>query len=304
MKKFLLLCTAIGASFFSQAQDCSDIFISEYVEGTNNNKAIELYNPTANPIVMNGQYKMGRDRNGNGIPMLMVITGTIQPYSTRVFVIDKRDANGTGLELPVALDLQAKADTFINPVYVENNSPMYFNGDDSFVLVKNDVTILDIIGRIGEQGPWYVPGDPNTRWWTEDQTLVRKPTVQHGVLSNPAVFDPSLEWDSLPRNTYDSLGFHHCVCSPGPISVNEIEKGGKFSVYPNPMAGVDLAIRGDRDIYGYTIRTSNGAILKKESALGKQRYYSISMPEVSAGVYIIEVEFEDGTRSFQKLLSR
>ena len=32
------------------AQDCSDIFISEYVEGSYNNKAIELYNPTNEAI--------------------------------------------------------------------------------------------------------------------------------------------------------------------------------------------------------------------------------------------------------------
>ena len=28
------------------AQNCTDLFISEYVEGSHNNKAIELYNPT------------------------------------------------------------------------------------------------------------------------------------------------------------------------------------------------------------------------------------------------------------------
>jgi len=220
MKKLLLLCAVASASFFSQAQDCSDIFISEYVEGTQNDKAIELYNPTANPIVLNGQYSMGRDRDGSGNPMLLPITGTIQPYSTRVFVLDKRNPNGTGNEIPVTMALQAKADTFVNPVYVQNNSPMYFNGDDAFALVKNGTTILDVVGRIGEDPGegWHVPGDPNTRWWTVDNTLIRKSTVEHGVLTNPAVFDPSLEWDSLPVNTFDSLGSHTCSCYQGPIN--------------------------------------------------------------------------------------
>ncbi|EPB65688.1 TonB-dependent receptor plug domain protein, partial [Ancylostoma ceylanicum] len=40
---------AITSSF---AQDCSQIFISEYVEGRGNNKAIEIYNPTDQAIDM------------------------------------------------------------------------------------------------------------------------------------------------------------------------------------------------------------------------------------------------------------
>ena len=33
-----------------QAQNCTDLFISEYIEGSYNNKAIELYNPTNEAI--------------------------------------------------------------------------------------------------------------------------------------------------------------------------------------------------------------------------------------------------------------
>ena len=35
---------------FSMAQDCSELFISEYAEGWSNNKAIEIYNPTGADI--------------------------------------------------------------------------------------------------------------------------------------------------------------------------------------------------------------------------------------------------------------
>lgn len=306
MKKFLLLCTAACASLFSQAQNCSDIFISEYLEGTHNNKAIELYNPTANAILLDGQYSMGRDRDGAGNPMLMPITGLIQPYSTRVFVLDKRDPNGTGNETPIFADLQAKADTFVNPVYVQNNSPMYFNGDDAFALVKNGNTLLDVVGKIGEDPGegWFVPGDPFTRWWTVDNTLIRKSTVQHGVMTNPNVFDPSLEWDSLPVNTFDSLGFHRCICAPTMVSVNELELPSVFSVYPNPLTAGNLMIKSEKELSGFTVINGNGQIIKRESIFERQRYYNLNLPEVAPGVYIIEVEFMDGTKSYQKLLSK
>ena len=55
MKKLLLgAAVALTASSIQAQNNCFDIFISEYVEGANNNKAIELYNPTPNPIVLDG----------------------------------------------------------------------------------------------------------------------------------------------------------------------------------------------------------------------------------------------------------
>ena len=36
------------------AQDCSDLFISEYVEGPAQNNAIEIYNPTSSSIDLSG----------------------------------------------------------------------------------------------------------------------------------------------------------------------------------------------------------------------------------------------------------
>jgi hypothetical protein len=301
MKKIFTLLAACAASVSVYAQ-CSDIFISEYVEGSGNNKAIELYNASPNPIDLSvGQYKMGRDRNGNGTPMLLNITGIIQPYSVRVFVLDKRDANGTGQELPVDLDLQAAADTFLNPIYVETNSPMYFNGDDAFVLVKGAATILDIFGKIGEDPGtgWSVPGDPLTRWWSVDNTLVRKPEVNQGVSTNPAIFDPSLQWDSLPNNTYDSLGTHRCVC--GTVNVNELSRLTAFDIFPNPVLEGQFALRGPKEMTQYTIYAGNGSVVDRKS-LFLQTYQNISLPQAAPGVYVIEIIYADGSRSHKKLI--
>jgi len=304
MKRVLLVCGALISLHAVQAQDCSDIFISEYVEGTFNNKAIELYNPTSQPINLgDGEYKMGRDRDGAGNPMLLPITGTIQPFSTRVFVLDKRDPNGTGNEVAVSEELEAAADTFLNPVYVQEFSPMYFNGDDAFVLVKGTATILDIVGKIGEDPGtgWFEPGDPNTRWWTVDNTLIRKSTIKKGVLVNPGTFNPALEWDSLPSNTFDQLGSHTCDCLI-PDNVGEIEET-IFSVFPNPIAQGELSIKSNKEILGYAIYASSGRLVTRKEGLSSS-YYSIALPEQAAGIYFIEVWFADGTRVHRKLLSK
>lgn len=304
MKKVLLFGFALAAAVASNAQDCADIFISEYVEGTQNDKAIELYNPTNTAIDLGaGGYQFGRDRDGAGVPMLMDITGIVPAYGTRVFVLDKRDPNGTGNEIPITAELQAVADTFVNPIYVQANSPFYFNGNDAFVLVKGGTTVLDIVGKVGEAitGGWYVPGDPNTRWWTTDNTLIRKATVLKGVSTNPDVFDPSLEWDSLPVNTFENLGAHECNCQ----ITNIQEKFGQseFEVFPNPIAQGEFVIKSTDKIKSFVVVSATGAIVSDRKLINGFNQ-SVALPEVAPGMYMILVEFEDGTRNFRKVMFR
>lgn len=304
MKKVLLTSVMAFAALVSGAQDCSDIIISEYVEGTGSDKAIELYNASSQTINLGaGNYSMGRERNGNGIPMLLPITGIIEPYQTRVFTLDKRDPNGTGTETPISAALQLVTDTFVNPIYIENNSPFYFNGDDAFYLVKNGITLVDMIGKTAEDPGfgWYVPGDPNTKWWTEDNTLVRKRTVLRGVTASPAVFDPSLEWDSLPVNTFDSLGFHTCDCA----LVNKIREWEKasFDVFPNPFEGGALVLKSGVKMTSFTVVNSNGQMIREREYINGF-YHTVELPEVAPGMYMVIMEFEDGTRNYRKLIYR
>jgi len=303
MKKLLLLLFVLGFLKESFSQNCSDIFISEYLEGTEYNKAIELYNPTPQAIVLDGSYSMGRDRDGAGVPMLLPITGTIQPYDVRVFVLDKRNPDGTGNEIPVDLELQALADTFLNPVYVQTNSPMYFNGDDAFVLVKNGNQILDLVGKIGEDpgGGWWQPGDTTTRWWTQDNTLIRKQEILQGVTENPAVFDPSLEWDSLPANTYSELGQHICNC-PEAVSVESINEL-QFSVFPNPIADGQFVVRGNTQLESYSLYSADGRIILSGRLAGMM-YNEIRLPESAPGLYYLEVRARSGVSKVEKLLAR
>jgi len=101
MKKiFTLFLLSFVAQFaFSQ---CQELFISEYVEGYGNNRALELYNPTASTINLN-QYSVGRfDNGGVTFQGVQIPAGnTIKPYSTYVIALDKNDPKGTGLEIPI-----------------------------------------------------------------------------------------------------------------------------------------------------------------------------------------------------------
>ncbi len=212
MKKSLLFILSIFVSISMFSQECSDLFISEYVEGSGTNKAIELFNPTNEPIDM-GNYQLVRYSNGGTAPNAVGLEGTIEAKSTFVVVLDKRDPNGTGLEQPVDLALQAKADIFLCPVY-DVNKMMYFNGNDavSLELASNNQTI-DLFAFVGgdmtsDDSGWGSLNDTTISWisggvqteytienymtgplfwlsWTENQTLIRKANVGEGVHANP-----------------------------------------------------------------------------------------------------------------------
>ena len=62
MKQILLSMSVLFAMSVN-AQDCSELFISEYVEGPGQNNAIEIYNPT-NAAIDLSAYTINRYGNG------------------------------------------------------------------------------------------------------------------------------------------------------------------------------------------------------------------------------------------------
>jgi hypothetical protein len=214
---------------FSQT-NCADLFISEYVEGWSNNKALEIYNPTSQPINLAG-YFVVRYSNGSSsatVANAVQLIGTIGAFDTYVAVLEKLDTAGTGQEAPVWDSLQVRADGFYCPVYNTSNA-FYWNGNDAVVLAKgtlpaNPLTVIspanvpgfalvDIFAKIGENpanssgssagndGAWATTFPHNNGQGvlvTKDHSMIRKASIKKGVVTQVAFFDPLLEWDTIP----------------------------------------------------------------------------------------------------------
>lgn len=323
MKKTLLLAAAfMGMSGLMNGQGCIELFISEYVEGWGNNKAIELYNPT-NEAKDLSNYRL--DRYSNGSPnaadnQKLVLAGSIEAYSTYVVVVDKRDPEGEGNEQPVWDELQAKADTFCSPVYTENNT-MYFNGNDAIVLrnmsIGGNGFIIDVVGRAGEdpQGSSeFVEGWNNVppfTWqegiesWTKDKSLVKKFEVEIGDLDPFDPFDPSVQYDSIPPNilseegvlvgNWETLGSHSCACAP--LSVDSEQKV-KANIFPNPIHSNDkLQISTELFLTGINVFDITGKRVIAANVSNARRF-EIDLGELEKGIYL--VQGTDGTRSFTR----
>jgi len=302
MKQFLLSVSLLFAMSVN-AQDCSELFISEYVEGPAQNNGIEIYNPTNATIDLNG-YSINRYSNGaTSGPELWPLSGVIsagQAIAIGNGQLDSIDL-GTYWSVPVDPIFYSMLDDHCNGDYDEN-STFYFNGDDAMTLEKGG-NIIDIFGKVGEDPglAWtddatagYTDANGGT-WWTKRQTLVRKASVKQGVSVNPILFNPTLEYDSLPDATYSGMGSHTCDCS-NTTALNENESIS-YVMYPNPVVkGGVVLINSNSKIQ--TIRVTN-ILGGKVMSLNTK---SISTSDLSKGTYIISIEFADGSLKENKLV--
>jgi len=306
MKKLLLLSFSFLALFTARAQ-CNQVFISEVVEGWNNNKAVEIYNPTNSTVSLNG-FGLVRARNGaaNFGSITPLDGNSIAPHDVLVVVLDKRDPLGTGYEYPVWDELQAVADIFVNPNYDNGIWPMYFNGSDAVGLVTNSgQTLIDLYGRIGEGagfGGWNSYGidpiDGSTLFASEDHTQIRKSSVTSGVTTNPNSFDVFTQYDTLPANTFTFLGSHTCDCNN--VNVTENEERA-FSIYPNPLTGDVLNVVSSKNIHSIRIFDNTGRVVFANGAI-LDRMTRIQTNMLSKGSYSIEVVSENGTINRQNFI--
>ena len=188
--------TNVGAEFGN------DLFISEYIEGSGNNKYIEIYNPTSTSINLS-DYKLRLYANGASIPSNDVtLAGTLDSGATVVY-----KNSSAALTLP-------------GGVTATNNSAVNFSGDDALALFKISTSSnVDIFGKIGERpvDAWTAGGVS-----TLDKTLRRKSSIIYGVTTNPASFNPSLEWEQFDVNTVSGLGSH---------TINSVDAATQASAY-------------------------------------------------------------------------
>lgn len=300
MKKTLLSLSLITFALVGKAQNCSDLFISEYVEGSGNNKAMEFYNPTNAAINMNN-YRLVRYSNGSATGTDSTnLVGSIAAYGT--FII----TNGVGVTSG-ATGSSPACNPALQALGQQNDgaypAPTFMNGDDAMVFVKlSPYTILDIFGKIGElpATAWsdVAPYDGTIgKWWTKDHSLQRKATVKQGVTSSPLLFNVKLEWDSLPKDNWTNLGIHSCDCLT--TGVKENSNSVNLKVFPNPSNSSEIAFVSDVIINEVKIVNAIGQVVSV--TVGNEKTVVLRNLNLSSGVYYAVVKNSIGTKT-EKLI--
>ena len=224
-------CDSVGASALQvtilQCGDaglCDDLIISEYVEGDNHNKAIEIHNPSPLTIDL-AAYTVEVYNNGATEPtQALDLEGQLLPGG--VFVIGNSQSD------PV---MQNLATVF--------SQVTWYNGNDAIVLRK-DGEAIDIMGIIGVDtgDPWTVTSGGALA----EFTLVRKPNVGHGTTDwNEGM----TQWDTYPQDTFDFLGEHSATCGGlGTMQVGfdapelYVSEGGGITVSMSPLYPLEDAV--------------------------------------------------------------
>lgn len=176
----------------------SELIISEYIEGSGNNKAIELYNGTGSTIDLS-QYKLELYANGKTTATATLnLSGSLADGKT--YVIYNNSANS---------EIKSKGN-------FSNSTVINFNGDDPVVLKKSD-NIVDSIGQVGQT-------DTNMA----DVTLVRKSNITAGDTTIDDPFNPTNEWEQLSKDDASNLGQHTMDGSPvdpgNSVNIKSIEQ--------------------------------------------------------------------------------
>ena len=154
----------------------TELFFSEYVEGSSYNKALEIANFTGSAVNLSS-YSIKKQSNGAGSwSSGYALSGQLS--SGTVYVIANSSASATILGVANA---------------TSSGTELSFNGNDAVGLFKNGV-LIDIIGTF----------NGGTANFAKDITLRRKSTV-----TGPSTtFDKVGEWDSFAKDTFNGLGTH------------------------------------------------------------------------------------------------
>ncbi|MBN1769938.1 MAG: lamin tail domain-containing protein [Deltaproteobacteria bacterium] len=179
-----------GTLTVAEAGPYATLVISEYVEGSGHNQAVEIYNGTGMAVDLS-DYSISIVRDGTSSGMTQRF-GSVVIGDGQTYVICDNEA---------ASSLKDLCD--------DDTAYLWYDGNDAVVLEATIGGFGYVIDAIGQ-----AEFDPGASGWgsgdvtTTDHTLRRKCTVLEGDDDRSDAFDPVPEWDGYAIDTFDGLGSH------------------------------------------------------------------------------------------------
>jgi endonuclease I len=153
----------------------TDLYLSEYVEGSSNNKALEIKNETSASVSLSS-YSIKKQTNGAG------------SWSTGITLSGTLAVNGKFVIVNSSIASTCYSTTSAN--LSTSATEMAFNGNDAIGLFKNG-TLIDVIGT-------FNGGSSN---FAADATLRRKATA-----TAPKNTYSASDWDTFTNDSCSGLG--------------------------------------------------------------------------------------------------
>ena len=242
----------------------TDLLFSEYIEGSSNNKALEISNATGSVVNMS-IYSIKKQTNGAGAWSTgLALTGTLNNVSKFTIVNSL-----------IALSCYSTTTANLSTSAAE----MAFNGNDAVGLFKNGV-LIDIIGT-------FSGGTAN---FAIDVTLRRKSTVT----SPSTTFNIATQWDSYAVDTCTNLGSRMADKSAKTALTVDFSD---FKMYPNPSNG-NFSIDNSNKAFSIEIYNILGQkVFERKNADGS----NLSVTNLNKGVYMVKIT-DDSKSLIKKLI--
>lgn len=244
---------SVTTSTNSNTTSSTELFFSEYLEGSSNNKALEITNKTAASISLSS-YSIKKQSNGAGA------------WSTGITLSGTLASNGKFVIVNSLISSTCYATGTAN--LSSSGAEMTFNGNDAVGLFKNG-TLIDIIGTL----------NGGTANFSIDETMRRKATIT----APTTTFNKANQWDVFAIDTCTGIGYkmgNEIVIK----EVNEI-KNVDFNIYPNPSNG-NFTIDFESSNTKYSIEIYS---LLGQKVLEKQTNTSITISDLQSGVYFVKM---------------
>lgn len=248
----LITTSTLASDIFSK-----DLMITKYLEGTANNKALEITNKTGHPVNLD-KYRLSiQFYSGSNyyFPDPFELEGIVQNNET--FVVLNPNANFTCITNDEARFLTAAPQlTFSGSNYLE----LRYNSATVDGIGMRDVDNYSTLGNV---------------------SLYRRNSV-----SEPTNAFNLAEWQSFPADYCENIG------SLAASDVNVVSEN-EFLVYPNPVVGNTIFIKGRNleKVQTATLLDLSGKIIRRENAPFRTKN-SIDVRYLKAGIYILKIEGE------------
>ncbi|BDU27341.1 hypothetical protein FLGSB24_40850 [Flavobacterium sp. GSB-24] len=243
----------------------TDLLFSEYIEGSGNNKALEIANNTGSSISL-AAYTIKKQTNGAGSWSTgLALTGTLTTGSKFVIVNSS-----------ISSSCFSTSSANISTTATE----LTFNGNDAVGLFKNGV-LIDIIGTF----------NGGTANFAIDVTLRRKSTVT----SPSTTFNLSSQWDSYTTDTCGNLTSKQAL----PIEEEIAETSEDIVIFPNPSDGnFNVGLNNFESPYSIEIISFTGQkVFEKQNSTDAV----ITAGNLPKGIYLVKI-VKDSKTIIEKII--
>ncbi len=249
--------TSLNVTTLASTPSVTDLYFSEYIEGSSNNKALEITNRTGATINLS-VYSIKKQTNGAG------------SWSAGLTLSGSLVNNGKFVVVNSSISTTCYSSANLSTSATE----MAYNGNDAIGLFKNG-TLIDIIGTF----------NGGTADFSIDETLRRKTTAT----VPKTTFSKTADWDIFTMDTCNGLGNKMSTQNNAKETL-EIS----FDIYPNPTKGnFNIALNNFQKGFIVEIYSILGNKVYENTSLTSQE---INISNLQSGVYLVKISKDSETK--------